>query len=184
MFNTVERLNDFMSVYSVALVIIASVSNLFGIIVCMQKKLRTCPTFVFYVFIFVNDTICLYFWNLNHYYLKFYDYKLEDASLASCQWVTIFQCLTLEWSAWLMVFMSAERCLMAYIGRWRENYFDKKYALASSLIVGLLLFIMNCIIYGVNIDVDLDEPRTTNLSVNYMLCYSSGVFMILMRVSI
>ena len=92
-----------LGIISLLLLVLGTLGNSFGIYICARRSLRVCPTFVFYIFILINDTMCLYFWNLNHFLRPYFNFILEDISLLSCKLVTAFQFASLQSTAWILV---------------------------------------------------------------------------------
>ena len=91
------------AIYSVAIMVIGSIGNVLCFVVCSQQKLRTVPTFVFYLFLVMSDTMTLFWWNTDHYLLVYENYQLEELGIHACRSVTFFQLFSFQWSAWLLV---------------------------------------------------------------------------------
>ena len=100
---TITILSKLIGSYSISLIIIGTIGNFCGILVCLRKSLRKTPTFVFIAFALASDIVTLYFWNVNHYLYAFQNYQIEDLSVVLCRFATLFQTFSLQWSAWLLV---------------------------------------------------------------------------------
>ena len=99
-----EGLAKVIGIYSMIILVIGTIGYIFAALVCLRKSLRETPTFVFIGFELVSDTVSLYFWNFDHYLLAFHAYIIEDVSIQLCRFATFFQTLSLQWSAWLLVY--------------------------------------------------------------------------------
>ena len=99
----VDALLKVLAIYSIFLMVFGTIGNTFSIFICLKHKLRTVPTFIFYSFLLISDTLSLFWWNMDHYLLVFENYQLEDLGLHACRTVTFFQLFSFQWSAWLLV---------------------------------------------------------------------------------
>jgi hypothetical protein len=100
---TITILSKLIGAYSISLIIIGTIGNFCGILVCLRKSLRKTPTFVFIAFALASDIVTLYFWNVDHYLYGFHNYQIEDLSVELCRFATLFQTFSFQWSAWLLV---------------------------------------------------------------------------------
>ena len=101
--STISVLHKAVGIYSLFLIVFGTLGNILSVVVCLRKELRKVPTFVFYAFTLVHDTISLYFWNLDHYFTAFYGYEIERISFTLCRLFTELQMFSLQSSAWIMV---------------------------------------------------------------------------------
>ena len=99
----INALAKAIGIYSICIIVIGTLGNLSGAIVCSRKSLRQTPTFIFIGFALVSDILSMYWWNIDHFLQAFQFYQLEDISVNFCRLVTFFQAFSLQWSAWLLV---------------------------------------------------------------------------------
>ena len=100
----VEKLSEkIIAIYALILTIVGTIGNLACFSICLNKKFRSIPTFVFYMFMLIIDVVSLYIWNLDHFLAVFYGYIIEDLSLFGCTFGTFIQLVTIESSAWTLV---------------------------------------------------------------------------------
>lgn len=102
-----KALNKVLGVYSLVIIVVGTLANLLSAVLCLKKELRKTPTFIFYAFVFVADTISLYFWNLDTYLFVFSNYMIEMNNYTTCILVTVVQCTSFQFSAWLLVSIRA-----------------------------------------------------------------------------
>ena len=100
---TVDVWLEIVAWYSLFLIIFGTLANAISIVVCLRHKLRKVPTFVFYTFMLAGDTLSIFFWNLDHYYLTYFGYEIEEINLFLCQFSTFIQIFGFQSSAWLLV---------------------------------------------------------------------------------
>jgi hypothetical protein len=100
---TLKILSKLIGAFSLFLIIIGTIGNFCGFLVCLRKSLRKTPTFVFTAFALVGDIITLYFWNVDHYLYAFHGYQIEELSVELCRFATFFQTFSFQWSAWQLV---------------------------------------------------------------------------------
>ena len=86
-----------------AIVIIGTIGNFFLFLICLKKKFRENPTFVFYLFMLIMDIVCQYLWNLSHFLETFYGFVIDELSPEWCKIGTFYQFVSLQTSAWLLV---------------------------------------------------------------------------------
>ena len=96
-------LNRIVSCYSIVLAWFGTLGNLLSTIVCLQKSLRKTPTFIFISFMVNLDSLSLYFWNFNSYYLSFYGISPMDESELACKMTNSLQMFSLQGSAYFLV---------------------------------------------------------------------------------
>jgi hypothetical protein len=89
--------------YSFFLMVFGFIANLLALVVCLRKNMRSIPTFVFYAFALFSNTLSLYWWNLDHYYVHYHNTLLEDLSLELCRTITFFQMYSFQTGAWFLV---------------------------------------------------------------------------------
>lgn len=94
--------------YSLFLTIFGTISNTLSIFICLRKKLRKNPMFIFFSFMLIFDTIALFEYNLSTgFYKPFNDgIILEHLSEAWCKLSAFLQVFALHASVWfLLVFL-------------------------------------------------------------------------------
>ena len=101
--NILNAIGEFIGIYSIILIIIATIGNFISFLVCTRKSLRKIPTFVFIGFALISDIISLFFWNIDHFLFAFLNYQIEDLGADYCRLVAIIQTTSLQWSSWLLV---------------------------------------------------------------------------------
>ena len=101
--NILNVIGEFIGIYSIILIIIATIGNFISTLVCTRKSLRKIPTFVFIGFALISDIVSLYFWNINHFLFAFANYLIEDLGVGYCRFATVLQTTSLQWSASLLV---------------------------------------------------------------------------------
>ncbi len=89
--------------YTFFIMVFGFFSNLLALIVCLRKKMRSIPTFVFLSFALTSNTVSLYWWNLDHYYKYYHNTLIEDMSIHLCRAVTFFQLFSFQAGAWYLV---------------------------------------------------------------------------------
>ena len=101
-------ISRFLGIYTVILMVFGSAGNLLSMFICMRKKLRAIPTFVFVIYMLFCDTLSLYFWNLDQFFNEFYGYEyvMELASIHACRVVTFLQLFSLTIKVCLLAHMT------------------------------------------------------------------------------
>ena len=81
-----KLLTQIFNAYGIVVVVFGTIGNIFGAIICLQKRLRKIPTFVFLAFLQLVDVTTIYIWNINAFGTTFFSYNPlwldEDASAA------------------------------------------------------------------------------------------------------
>ena len=153
--------------YTIFVILLGVFGNLFALIVCWRPKLRKVPTFVFYAFLLISDTITLFWWNVDHLTLIYGGFLLEDLGESGCKTFTFFQMFSFQWSAWLLVTteifeikntifltlkliyfkvsMTVERYLSIIKKMWRSTFLKPKLAFIVSIAIGTVLLIINVV---------------------------------------
>ena len=78
-------------------------------LVCLRKRLRKLPTFIYLFTISVSDATSLSIWNLNHFLFIYFNLQPEFKSLIYCKIGVFLQYVSLEYSAWLLVMLTLDR---------------------------------------------------------------------------
>ena len=96
-------------VYSLLVILVGTLGNMLIFMTCMRLKKNT--TFIFLRFLSISDTVALYFWNLNHFLVAFFNIDLETLHFMSCKLVMYLQFVSLQISAWILViFFNLFKC--------------------------------------------------------------------------
>nr|QVK45793.1 G protein-coupled receptor [Proales similis] len=129
--------------YCLFLVIVGTLSNLIALYICLRKRLRSVTTFIFFSFILLNDTLSLYGWCLDHFLDSFFHLQIEESSIWLCKIFRFSQFVTLQWSSWLLVFLTLDRYLSITIKTWRSLYFRVNQAIMASILLGFFIMVLN-----------------------------------------
>lgn len=97
------NINKALGIWALILIIFGTIGNILCIFVCLRQRLRKTPTFIFFSFLAICDTISLYGWNLDHFIEAFYGKVIEDTSIAWCKTVLFYNCFSLQSSSWFLV---------------------------------------------------------------------------------
>ena len=102
--NSVETLvGQICGSYGLVLIAFGTIGNILGAIICLQKKLRKVPTFVFLAFIQLVDVTTIYIWNIDSFINAFFGYRrlvtIESVLIIS-NWT---QLSSYEASSWILV---------------------------------------------------------------------------------
>ncbi len=138
-----ELVLKFFGSYCLFLVIFGTIFNLLSFYICTRRKLRCITTFVFLAAMFLNDTVCLYIWGLDHFIEAFFSSRIEERNIWICRFSNFVQYVTFEWSSWLLVFLTLDRFISIHVKTWRSLYFKVNQALFCSLVIGTLLLVAN-----------------------------------------
>jgi hypothetical protein len=86
---------------AIFIVVFGTIGNfLVGLV---SYRLRESNTFIFIVFLSFNDTLTLYFWNLNHFIAPFFNIDIQNYSLFVCKLGSFVQLSSQQISAWMLV---------------------------------------------------------------------------------
>lgn len=102
-------------VYSLLVILVGTLGNMLIFMTCMRLKKNT--TFIFLRFLSISDTVALYFWNLNHFLVAFFNIDLETLHFMSCKLVMYLQFVSLQISAWILVKFYNFNLLKIYSGK-------------------------------------------------------------------
>lgn len=93
----------FISIFNLTIIALGTLSNLFTLSICLRKRLRTAPTFVFIAFNAFIETIPLYVRNLDNALQVVFGWFLRDKWWFACRVTLFFHYFPLQTSAWLLV---------------------------------------------------------------------------------
>jgi hypothetical protein len=99
----IQILNVLISSYSIIIAVLGTAGNILCFVICMRKTLREIPTFIFMSFLVLSDTLSLYSWNLNNFFITFYGLSIGDFNDASCKLTSFMQFFSNQTSAYLLV---------------------------------------------------------------------------------
>ena len=85
-----------LGIYSMSLIVIGTIGNLTILIVCLSKRLRNIPTFVFLAFLLAVDTLALYWTNMAIFYQTFFNQWITNINIFHCKTNVLFQAATLQ----------------------------------------------------------------------------------------
>ncbi len=114
-----ENANKIIAYYCLFLIPFGTISNIIAFFVCINKRLIHIPTFVFYAFIFVFNTLSLYFINISYSIDSLTGIQLLDFDLTLCKIGHFIHYWSAESSAWLMVSLHSYYMYQDYI-----NYYS------------------------------------------------------------
>ncbi len=92
-----------LAIYSLLLVILGTLGNLFTCFVCCCKRLRKVTTFNFIAFMSITEILTLYVWNLDHFLLPFFGFEIEPLNIHACRFSVFLQFFSLQYSIWILV---------------------------------------------------------------------------------
>ena len=102
--NSIAKIfNQVFNGYGIVVVVFGTIGNIFGAIICLQKRLRKIPTFVFLAFLQLVDVTTIYFWNINGFGSTFYSYRPFDSPEQVLKVTTWIQLSSYEASSWLLI---------------------------------------------------------------------------------
>lgn len=96
-------INVFLATYSVILAVFGTIGNLLTSYICTRKCLKGIPTYVFIGFMSLMDIPCLFFWNLNDFYLLVIGVTIGDVSDAACKITTFLHYFSTQSSVYILV---------------------------------------------------------------------------------
>ncbi len=106
-----DKILQFVGYFSIFLIVYGTISNLLVFSVCMRKRLRQTPLFVYLSFKVICDTVPLYTFGFNPYFLFTFGYNIGDINIYLCRLATYLTYTVEETAAWLMVILIFLFCL-------------------------------------------------------------------------
>lgn len=126
------------------LFVFGTISDILIIIVCLRPKLRQVPTFVFKAFMAFVCLIELTFISFISFIKQIFDWQPEQhPSLVWCRVHAFFDCFSLQWLCWIVVFYSLEIYLNVKLPTFRKKFPVIKLAVYVSILLGVLMAILN-----------------------------------------
>ena len=95
--------NYVIGIYALLLMIVATLGNIFLLLMCLITELKKTPTFIFLAFMAACDCLSLYWWNLDHFLTPYFNIDRQNEDIAWCKIDTFIEFSVLEGSAWLLV---------------------------------------------------------------------------------
>jgi hypothetical protein len=95
--------NKLLGAYSLFLIIFGSLTNILSFIVCIRKRIRKNPTFIFIAHRVIFDVLALFFVNIDNFYQFYYGTIPENKLKIYCNASMFLQIFPPETSAWLLV---------------------------------------------------------------------------------
>ncbi|CAF0881349.1 unnamed protein product [Adineta ricciae] len=135
-----------LALYALFLIIVGTVGNLLTIIILFRPNLRKHATMRYLIAVAVADLCSLYSWNFNLFYkhlINPYQNDLEDASIASCRFVSFFAFVSLQLSSWYLTLVSFDRCLNIHFLFWHRKFGQPKYVIFILLLVTVVIVLIN-----------------------------------------
>ena len=87
--------------YAIAIAFLGLLGNITIFVVSFKAKSNS--MFVLFCFLSLNDALCLYFWNLNHFVYSSFNLDLQNFNIYSCKIGSWIQFSSLQSSAWILV---------------------------------------------------------------------------------
>lgn len=132
--------------YALFLIVFGTFSNAYCFIVCSRKELKNTFMFTIYRFLFVNDIVSLYTWNLDTVTYGLAGYLIERSGTLICGIFSWFTFVTLQWSSWLLVLISIERYLFLKYRHINITKTIDNNANLCALAIGISLAVINGIV--------------------------------------
>ena len=89
--------------YALAIAFLGFFGNMTIFVVSFKAK--SSSMFVLFCFLSLNDTLCLYFWNLFHFVYSSFNLDLLNFNIYSCKFSSWLQFSSLQASAWTLVYL-------------------------------------------------------------------------------
>lgn len=107
--------------YSLFLVITGTLLNLLTLFILCRSRFRNGgmkPVLYYMRVMAIFDILMLYGWNLDHYVLPIHGFLIQKVSLPVCRFLSFFNYVVPQSSAWFRVFVSLDRYLsLSYLNR-------------------------------------------------------------------
>ena len=100
-----EVIKKLLGAYALLLTIVGTIGNVLIFSICIKKEMRKINTFKFFAFISISDCLALYEWNLKHFIAAYFGIDFNFMSLAWCRLSLYLQYVTLQFSAWILVYI-------------------------------------------------------------------------------
>lgn len=100
--------------YSLCLVIVGTLLNSFTLFILCRARFRNAgiKSVIYYMRVMaVFDILMLYGWNLDHYVFSIHGFLIQKVSIPVCRFLSFFNYVVPQSSAWFRVFVSLDRYL-------------------------------------------------------------------------
>ena len=87
--------------YALGIAFIGLLGNATIFVICFRAKSNS--MFVLLCYLAFSDTLCLYFWNLNHFITSSFNIDIQNFNIISCKIGSWIQFSSLQSSAWILV---------------------------------------------------------------------------------
>ena len=88
--------------YAVCITILGTIGNITIAYVSIVSKKKN-SAIILFRYLALNDTLALYFWNLNHFIYSSFNLDIQSISLLWCKIGNWIQFSSLQSSAWILV---------------------------------------------------------------------------------
>lgn len=144
------KIEKYLSILPIFLVIFGTIGNLVACYVLTRKKLRSQSTMIYFASLTIIDTMSLYQWNFNlffKYQLNAQDQNLENQSMFLCVYISYMAHFCMQTSAWILAIISIDRYHIVTSSRWKQKYSrNTKFTLC---VVGTLVGVIGAINFPV-----------------------------------
>ena len=117
--------------YSLAVTVVGTMLNLLTFILLCRPVFRNTkerPTLHYMRAMAIFDILMLYGWNLDHFFAGIYNFTIQRTSIPMCRFLSFYNFLVLQSSAWLRMFVCLDRYLS--LSRLHKTWFsDSKHVL-------------------------------------------------------
>ena len=125
--------------------LVGVITNFITLLVCLRKRLRSVPTFIFIAFTAVIDVPPVANRNLDFFIYTYFGFYTRFTYELICKWNQFWHFFPLFSSAWLLVALTIERYLSVKIPLWRKKIFTSTHAAITSTII--ILFFASVHVY-------------------------------------
>lgn len=116
MTNVYVTLQQVFGIFSIILLVVGTIGNLFSCYVC--QRIKNNSTFTFISFLTIADLLTLFYWNLNNFLSKFTTIDLLTTSLWVCKIGNFIQFSSLQCSAWILVNCRFNITVKTWVKNW------------------------------------------------------------------
>ena len=99
--NVYVILRKILGVYALILIVIGTVTSIFGCYICFKLKSNT--TFIFFCYLSVVSIFTLYFWNFGNFLRELLGIDVININFWLCKFGSFYQFTSLQIAAWILV---------------------------------------------------------------------------------
>ena len=88
--------------YAVCIAVLGTIGNMIIVYVSIKAN-KSNSTFALFRYLALNDTLALYFWNMNHFIYSSFNLDIQSFNIYSCKIGSWIQFSSLQSSAWILV---------------------------------------------------------------------------------